>query len=134
MIPQSSESALPSERKFRIAVAEDDDAVRTTFVRLIEALGHQAVCAVGNGRELIDRCSLAEIDLVFADFDMPNMDGLELAEQLSATGVPVVLVSGHDELERIVVAKEPVAMVLRKPVTASTLAEVIDRFAGQDRM
>jgi CheY-like chemotaxis protein len=119
-------------RKFRIAVAEDDDAVRTTFVRLIEALGHQAVCAVCNGQELIDRCNPTDIDLVFADFDMPNMDGLELAEQLSATGVPVVLVSGHDELERIVVANEPVALVLRKPVTVETLAKVIDRFAGQN--
>jgi CheY-like chemotaxis protein len=116
--------------KFRIAVAEDDEAVRTTFVRLIQAIGHNVVCDVGNGQELIDRCKTDDIDLIFADFDMPGMDGLELAEHLAKTGVPVVLVSGHAEVEQIVLANEPVARLLRKPVTVGMLTEVIEQVAS----
>jgi CheY-like chemotaxis protein len=116
---------------FRIAVADDDEACRTTFVRLIQAMGHRVVCVVGNGRELVDRCNLDDIDLILADFDMPDMDGLELAEHLSQTGVPIVLVSGHAEADDIVLDNEPVARLLRKPVSLRKLAEVIQKVAAK---
>jgi len=44
----------------RIALAEDEPDVRKTFVRLLEHLGHNVVCAVSNGAELVDGCSLAQ--------------------------------------------------------------------------
>lgn len=116
--------------KFRIAVAEDDEAARITFVRLIQAIGHSVVCDVGNGQELVDRVNPADVDLIFADFDMPDMDGLELAEQLSGSGVPIVLISGHAEADDIVLDNEPVARLLRKPVSLQKLAEVIQQVAS----
>lgn len=105
----------------RIAVAEDDPAVRRTFVLLLEALGHKVVCAAADGESLVDGCAAGEVDLVFTDFHLPVMDGLAAAELIAARGIPVVLVSGHPDARQIVVDYEPVAMLIRKPVT---LAEV----------
>jgi len=59
----------------KIAVAEDEPDIRKTFVWLLERLGHEVVCAAENGEELLDKCKLGKVDLVFVDLDMPVMDG-----------------------------------------------------------
>jgi CheY-like chemotaxis protein len=53
-----------------IAVAEDDEAHRTVFVRVLEALGYDVPVSVGDGHELVDSCKSVKIDLVFADFHL----------------------------------------------------------------
>ena len=84
----------------RIAVAEDQPAVRMTFVRLLELLGYQVVCSASNGAELIDQCREQEVDMAFVDLDMPVMDGLTTASELSEQSIPVVLISGHPDARR----------------------------------
>src|SRR5256885_16189128 len=86
----------------RIAVAEDEPDVRKTFVRLLECLGHQVVCSVSNGEELIDQCIYEEVDVAFVDLDMPVVDGLAAAEIVSERGIPVILVSGHPDARQAV--------------------------------
>lgn len=101
--------------RVRIAVAEDEPDVRSTFARLLELLGHEVVCAVGNGEELIDQCSQIEVDMAFVDLDMPVVDGLAAAEAISEKGIPVVLVSGHPDARQVVVENEPVIARICKP-------------------
>ena len=89
-------------QQIRIAVAEDEPDVRSTFVRLLEVLGYKVVCAVGNGEELIEQCVQLEVDLAFVDLDMPVIDGLAAAEIISEKGIPVILVSGHPDARQVV--------------------------------
>ena len=111
----------------RIAVAEDEPAVRSTFVRLLECMGHKVVCAVGNGEELIEGCVQGEVDIAFVDLDMPIVDGLAAAEAVSERGIPVVLVSGHPDARRVVVENEPVIARITKPATMDELTRVIKK-------
>jgi response regulator NasT len=111
----------------RIAVAEDEPDVRKTFVRLLECMGHQVVCAVGNGEELINQCVNADVDIAFVDLDMPVVDGLAAAEIVSERGIPVVLVSGHPDARRVVVENEPVVARITKPATVDELQRVIKK-------
>jgi len=121
---------MEQQKTLRIAVADDDETVRAVFVRLIQAMGHHVVFNVGNGQELVERCNPADLDLIFADFDMPGMDGLEVAEHLCGSGVPIILVSGHAEADDIVLDNEPISRLLRKPVTLQKLTEVIQQVAA----
>jgi response regulator NasT len=109
----------------RIAVAEDEPDVRKTFVRLLECMGHQVVCAVGNGEELIDRCVPLEVDIAFVDLDMPVVDGLAAAEVVSERGIPVILISGHPDARKVVVENEPVVARITKPATVDDLQRAI---------
>jgi CheY-like chemotaxis protein len=109
----------------RIAVADDEPQVRATFVRLLEALGHQVVCAAANGAELVERCASIDVDLAFVDFDMPVMDGLAAAAEVSKFGIPVVLISGHPDAYDVVVEHEPVVAKLLKPASVDQLQSVI---------
>jgi CheY-like chemotaxis protein len=113
--------------QFRIAVAEDDAAVRQTFVHLLEAMGHQVVCVAADGEQLVSACVPGEVDLVFTDFHLPLMDGLEAAEHIAGKGIPVVLISGHPDAEQIVVDFEPVAMMIRKPATIEKVRAAIEQ-------
>src|SRR5687768_7075215 len=109
----------------KIAVAEDEPDIRKTFVWLLERLGHEVVCAAENGEELLDKCKLGKVDLVFVDLDMPVMDGLAAAEQIEKRGIPVILVSGHPDVEHVVIEHEPVVSRLLKPITVEALQESI---------
>src|SRR2546423_8999539 len=111
----------------RIAVAEDEPDVRKTFVRLLECLGHQVVCSVGNGEELIDHCNLADVDIAFVDLDMPVIDGLAAAEIVAERGIPVILVSGHPDARQVVVEREPVVARIVKPATIDALKRAIEQ-------
>lgn len=110
----------------RIAVAEDDADVRTTFVRLLECLGHTVACAAENGEALIDNCHPADIDVAFVDLDMPVVDGLAAAEVMAERGIPVILVSGHPDARQVVVENEPVVTRITKPATVDEVKRAID--------
>jgi DNA-binding NtrC family response regulator len=96
----------------RIAVAEDEDASRNILCRLLKALG-------------IEVCLGDDVDLVFVDLDMPIMDGLATAEVYSMKGIPVVLISGHSDVDELVLEHEPVSSCVRKPASLESLRRAI---------
>jgi len=110
----------------RIALADDVPGIRKTMVRMLEYLGHTVVCAVSNGAELLDQCSGQQVDVVLTDLDMPIMDGLAAAQELSEKGIPVILVSGHPDSEEIVLDHEPVVMCVAKPASLESLQNAIE--------
>jgi len=106
-------AALP-ERLRRVLIVDDVAANRTILARQMEALGARPmVCASGD--EALARA--AEADLVLTDHNMPDMDGLELAQALRDAGhtVPVVMLSsntGHAELDP---ARRHLSALLQRP-------------------
>lgn len=118
----------------RIAVAEDEPDVRTTFVRLLELLGHQVVFAVGNGAELLDQSLDDQVDVVFVDLDMPVMDGLAAAEEVDRKGIPVILVSGHPDSESVVLDQEPVVARISKPASIESVQRAIEMAVAGRRL
>ena len=66
-----------------------------------------------------------EIDLVLADFAMPEMTGVELAETIHTThpALPVILVTGYGN--RVALKDFGGARILQKPYTETKLMEKI---------
>lgn len=109
----------------RIAVAEDEPASLHILVHLLGALGHKVIYSAGDGAELVDVCVFDEVDLVVVDLDMPIMDGLATAEIFANKGIPVILVSGHSDVEELVIEHEPVSACVRKPASMQALRTAI---------
>ena len=65
------------------------------------------------------------VDLVILDLDMPVMDGLTAAEELAERGIPAVLVSGHPDVQEVVLEHEPVVTRVMKPATIDKLRDAI---------
>lgn len=104
-----------------ILVVDDDAAVLRTILRLFDAFGFATIPAA-SGREALQLiASGLKIDLVLADFAMPEMTGVELAKAIHATypGLPVIVVSGYGNREELKDFGE--ARILQKPYTEGEL-------------
>jgi response regulator NasT len=82
---------------------------------------------------LTDHCKAGNVDLAIVDLDMPVMDGLAAAEHITKAGVPVILISGHPDVEHVVVEHEPIAARLTKPFAIGELQKAIDVALGRVR-
>jgi PAS domain S-box-containing protein len=81
-----------------VLLAEDDDALRRTTVRVLERFGY-TVLAAQDGAEALElyRREPEAVNLVVSDVLMPKLDGQQLYEALQADGlsVPFLFVSAH---------------------------------------
>jgi len=109
----------------RIALADDEPDLRTSMARLLTLLGHRVVYSASNGAELLEACLSHAVDLAILDLDMPVMDGLTAAEELAERGIPAVLVSGHPDVQEVVLEHEPVVTRVMKPATIDKLRDAI---------
>jgi FixJ family two-component response regulator len=66
----------------RVAVIDDEQAVRTALARLIQSAGIRAA-AFSSAREFLDRSVHEEVDCAVIDVQMPGVGGLKLQEELS---------------------------------------------------
>ncbi len=86
-------------RDFVTAVVDDDQRVLESLEDLLESAGH-TVRAFSSAVALLESGSLAYIDCLISDIDLPKIDGFELLRVASAARpeLPVILITGHPEL------------------------------------
>jgi len=109
-------------------VVDDSRAVRMILSRTLRELGFQ-VWEASDGvtaLESLRRCS--PVDLVMADWNMPEMDGLELLKRLRADGrykdVKILMVTTESEVEQVSAALEAGANeYVMKPFTKEILVD-----------
>ena len=110
----------------RLAVVDDEQAVRKALQRLLRSAGFDVV-TFASGEDLF-AAHLPELDCVLLDLHMPGMDGLQIAARLAeeVPGLPIVIVTGHDTPESRARARElGVHAVLPKPAQGKVLLEAI---------
>lgn len=66
----------------KILIAEDDRGIRGLLARKLENLGYIVIQA-GNGREALELIEQNCPDILVTDFNMPQMNGFELINELS---------------------------------------------------
>jgi len=93
-------------------------------------LGVSEVVTALDGKEALEKYRTAPADLVITDIKMPNLNGIELIEQLRGSGRPIrfIVLSGYDEFEY---AQKAIALgvseYVLKPVDIQQLTEKIGR-------
>jgi CheY-like chemotaxis protein len=114
-------------RSLTISIADDEPLARQTLDRMLSALGHRVLSVAENGQQLIDQCRQQTPELAIIDLEMPELDGLAAAEELrSISPVPIILLSGHPDMNRVVKQQEPIEVYLHKPLTLVTLEAAIN--------
>jgi CheY-like chemotaxis protein len=102
-----------------VLVADDSAVVRTKLKRLLEGAGF-VVVQVNDGNEAIAQLEeKPEIAVLITDLEMPNKDGFELIADvhgsLATEDLPVIAITGHDELHGRVGQIEGVYGIFKKP-------------------
>ncbi|HTV09751.1 MAG TPA: response regulator [Candidatus Aquilonibacter sp.] len=80
----------------RILVVDDDDDLRKLLRALLEGDGYQVFSCRDAARALKIFASRGDIDLLLTDFRMPQMTGVELAQEIARArpDLPVLILSG----------------------------------------
>jgi two-component system, chemotaxis family, sensor kinase CheA len=85
-----------------ILVVDDSITTRTLEKNILQAAGYQVLSAT-DGVEALRELQSANVDLVVADVEMPNMDGIRLTQHLRQTPefshLPIILVTSLESRE-----------------------------------
>lgn len=121
-----------------ILLIEDNADARDALAWLLEHHGY-AVRTADNGATALDEAKRQPPDLVITDLAMPVLSGLDLLQQIRElpmlADIPVIVVSGHDDVEKRVAGLDLGADdFLAKPVHSDELlARVRRHLARADR-
>jgi len=114
------------EAKARVLLVDDDPQVLRSTFRLVNSLGYETI-AVASGEQALDQLAgKARVDVVLADYAMPQMTGAELAKAIEATypALPVIIVTGYHNREALAGFGEN--RIIHKPFTVEGLVEKIE--------
>jgi response regulator NasT len=114
-------------RTLRIAVADDEPDMQDYFRTILPRLGHAVVTIARTGRELVDHCRETHPDLVITDIKMPDMDGIDAAEEICRVEpIPFILVSAYHHPKLFERAKgDHILAYLVKPTKQADLEAAI---------
>jgi CheY-like chemotaxis protein len=84
-----------------VLIVDDHLSFRATARTVLEAEGFDVVGEAGDGAEALECASRLRPDIVLLDVQLPDMDGFEIAAQLSTNGrsPAIVLTSSRDASE-----------------------------------
>jgi CheY-like chemotaxis protein len=122
----------PQTAGHRILVAEDTPATQELLRIILEGIGCQ-VDLVDQGEKAIAQMERATYDLIFMDYQMPGIDGLETTRRLRKLGIrtPIIALTARgDTLNRTPYLQAGMDDVLGKPFKRSQLEALIQRWLG----
>ncbi|MBI2217854.1 MAG: GAF domain-containing protein [Candidatus Rokubacteria bacterium] len=124
--PQPAVAGVEPGPTLTCLVVDDDEAVGTVIVDMIEASGHRAVLLHG-GAAAIARFRAEPFHVVFTDLAMPGLSGWDVARAVKdcTTQVPVFMVTGFGVELPDDSRREHVDGVLGKPLRMEDVVEAL---------
>ena len=121
-----------SDPKTRFLVVDDFSTMRRIVRNLLKELGFANVDEAEDGAVALQKLKSAPYDFVVTDWNMPNMDGLTLLQNIRATPslkhLPVLMITAEAKKENIIAAAQAGASgYIVKPFTAATLSEKLEK-------
>ena len=127
-----SEQVMPMPRgSERILLADDEPDIVAAVKIILEKLGYQ-VETFNNGQEALEAfwADPERFDLVFTDQTMPQLTGMELAQEIIKVRphLPIVICTGFSEaITPEQVQSQGIVELLLKPLTPDKLADAVRR-------
>jgi FixJ family two-component response regulator len=118
-----------------VFIIDDDPSARKGLSRVVRAAGI-SVEAYSSAQAFLERTHYDGHGCILLDVKMPEMDGLELQEELvnADYSMPIIFVSGHADVPMTARAMKKGAVdFLTKPVDRENLLEAIYESLAKDR-
>ena len=121
-----------SKARKTVLVVEDDEAVSSLLVALLEDRGYTAVPAM-DGRTAIELARRLRPHLITLDLALPGTDGHEVLESLKADAqtrdIPIVVISAFTQILPAGDRKK-LAYLLGKPFDVTEVLEIVQATVG----
>lgn len=121
-----------ADKNLRFLVVDDFNTMRRIVRNLLKELGFDNVEEAEDGVDALAKLRATNFDFVISDWNMPNMDGLELLQTIRTDAglseLPVLMVTAEAKKENIIAAAQAGASgYVVKPFTAAILEEKLDK-------
>ncbi|GAA3539871.1 chemotaxis response regulator CheY [Zobellella aerophila] len=121
-----------ADKNMSILVVDDFPTMRRIVRSLLKELGFTNVDEAEDGRDGLNKLKAGGFEFVVSDWNMPNMDGLEMLKEIRADDslkhLPVLMVTAEAKKENIIAAAQAGASgYVVKPFTAATLEEKLNK-------
>jgi len=115
-------------KPLRVLIADDEAIIRLGLRTMLEEMGHRVVGMATDGPSAVSLAVREEPDLAILDIKMPDMDGLEVAETITAKRrIPILMLTAYSDPELVERAtKLAVLAYLVKPVKETDLGLAIE--------
>lgn len=116
----------------KILIVDDFSTMRRIIKNLLRELGFNNTMEADDGSTALPMLKSGDFDFLVTDWNMPNMQGIELLKAIRADDrlktLPVLMVTAEAKREQIMEAAQAgVNGYIVKPFTAETLREKIDK-------
>jgi two-component system chemotaxis response regulator CheY len=117
--------------RMRVLVVDDFATMRKIVRNILKQIGFEDITEAEDGNAALRVLKNEKIGLVVTDWNMPNMSGLELLQEIRRNGqtqkIPVLMVTAEGLKENVMEAvKAGVNNYVVKPFTAEVLQEKIE--------
>jgi len=127
---------LTTDDEKKILFVDDEENILSIAYEYFRQKGY-AVVTAKNGREAANILDTERIDCCFTDINMPEMDGLELAEhiRMKDNSIPVVVMTGYPSMENTIkTLKNGVVDFLIKPVSLNQMELCLNRVFREQQL
>ncbi|WP_155325377.1 HD domain-containing phosphohydrolase [Desulfosarcina ovata] len=127
---------MTDDQKETLLIVDDEESILEVASEYFMTKGYHVLTAE-NGRIAADIIAQEKIDCCFTDINMPEMDGLELAEHIRKVDntIPVIIMTGYPSLDNTIrTLKNGVVDFLIKPVNLNQLELCVQRVLRERRL
>ena len=124
---------MTEQKAETILFVDDEESILTVASEYFNRQGYQTLTA-NNGVEALEILKNEQVDCCFTDINMPEMNGLDLAEniRLQDNTMPVIVMTGYPSLENTIqTIKNGVVDFLIKPVNLKQMELCMRRVLRQ---
>lgn len=112
----------------RILICDDEPLAIGRLSRLVIQLGHDVVATAQNGQQALELVDVYQPDVVLLDIQMPDMNGLLCAEQLSLMDpMPAIIFCTAYDDHALDAFKSKAQGYLLKPIAQPELQRVLEQ-------
>jgi len=122
-----------------VLVVDDFPTMRRIVKNLLKQLGFEHIDEAEDGAQALIRLRGGNFGLVISDWNMPNMEGIELLRNVRKEpeplrDIPFLMVTAEAEKEKVIEAiKAGVDNYVVKPFTAEILKEKLEKIAEKKK-
>lgn len=129
--PEKAELEHFDIEDLQVLLVDDSEFSRKYIQRVLNNIGIERISSVASGKQALQLFQQQYFDLVVTDFNMPDMDGIQLAEAMRGdyrqmTRVPILMVTSEQNHNRLAGVKNAgVSAVLDKPFEPMAIKRLI---------
>lgn len=123
---------------YNILIVDDSTPMRAVIKKVVRASGFDigVFFEAANATEALTVLDANWLDLVLTDYNMPDMDGLELLKKIklddTTKNIPVVMVTTEGSSQRVDKFMEAgAAAYIKKPFTPEAIRQTLNNILGE---